>query len=187
MNNPPLPIQVDLNVIRDYVHLPTRTIFLEGAISPSSAGFLARALHILDTYPIKPISIYIMTEGGDRAAGLAMYDLIRACKSFVQIIGYGEVCSAGVTVLCAGDERILLSNTRLMIHPGSMSLELDENDQILKRAKEYNKSADKMYYILGQCMGLNVKEMYERYPRETWFSAQQAVKIGLADKVLKTQ
>lgn len=183
-NDSPIPIQIDLNLLRDYIHLPTRTIFLEGEVSPAMAVWTAKALHLLEIHPKLPISIYLQSEGGDLSSGLAIYDLIRACKSIVRIIGYGEICSAGVLIFCAGDERYCMKHTEFMIHPPTTHLDPRSAEETVRLAKVYKRSGDHYYRILGQYLGLNMKQMNRKFPRDSWFNASQAKKLGLVDRII---
>jgi ATP-dependent Clp protease protease subunit len=130
MSTPPsTQLTADLpGVIQSDVHLPTSTLFLHGEINAQMANHLAKSLHVLDLHD-RPISIYLNTVGGDRSAALGMYDLIRACKQPVLIVGYGEVASGGILILQAGDVRLLSNNCMVLVHPGysQTGYDLDEN------------------------------------------------------------
>lgn len=178
------PVAVDITVLQNHVHLPTRCIFIEGEVDFAMSNFLARALHIMDVNPKEPINVYLTSPGGDRMAGIAAYDLLQACKANVRIIGYGEVCSSAVTVFCGGDERYLLPNTRLLIHSGDTAV-ADKNDYVGTTLKEYLKSSDIMYTIIGKRLGLSLKEMKVTYSKDHWLNAKEAVKMGLADGIFK--
>lgn len=180
-----LPILPDLNALRDRIHLPTRTIWLEGEISSGLADWLSRALHLMDINPRSPLTIYLTSPGGEAHAGLAMYDLIRSCKSVVRIIGYGEVCSAAVIIFSAADERLLMKHAKLMIHAGEINTGDSPSIEIVSRAKEYAKFIDRMFKIIGVQMGLTVGQMKTRYSRDSWFDARAAIRMGLADGIVR--
>jgi ATP-dependent Clp protease protease subunit len=147
------------------------------------AGYVAKALHVLDLHH-EIITIYLSTNGGSRPSALGIYDLIRACKSLVRIIAYGDLLSAGSLILQAGDERLLMPHTRMLVHPGASQTGSDKDSNTLAYAKEAVRSRDLMYTILAERMGIGLKECLSKYDDDNWFSAKQAVRLGLADRVL---
>jgi ATP-dependent protease ClpP protease subunit len=63
--------------------------------------------------------------GGEWADGMAIYDSIILCKSYVTIISYGQAESMSSIILQAADNRLLTPNSYFMAHYGSTSLSCD--------------------------------------------------------------
>lgn len=171
-------------VLRNGLSLPNSTYYVDGPVNEQMAGNLARALHVLDSLE-SPITIYLSTPGGDRAAGIGMYDLIVACKSPTTIIGYGEVASMGVLILQAGKTRLLTPNCQLLVHSGHAQTGFDMDENIHRQAISAKKSAELVYNVIGKRIGLSGKEMATRYQWDTYLTAKQAIAAKLADGIFK--
>ena len=114
----------DLNV-----DLDTRTIFMgsigktyndfEPGVDSQMAEFFIKGMHTLNSGSSKPIKILMNNPGGDWYHGMAIYDSIKTSKSLCSIITYGYAMSMGSIILQAASERIMMPNSRFMIHFGS--------------------------------------------------------------------
>lgn len=179
----PLPL-ADLTALQSGLHLSTNHLFLEGEVSHGMSSHLARALHIM-SLGRRDITLYLTTLGGSRTASMGMYDLLRACKSHITIIGCGDVSSAGILILQGADERLLMPNCRLMMHPGSVGLSQDLDENVMRAAKDCVQERDQFYKLIGQRAGLNLKTMMELYHMDTFLTSVKAIKLGLADGLFK--
>lgn len=162
------------------MHYASRTIFLFDEINRSSASKLVMGLHILGA---GEITIKINSPGGCRASGLAIYDAIRECSD-VRAIGYGEVCSMGAVILQAAERRELMPNSTLMLHPGYSSAVFDHDENTHRTAEYAKRQRDRCCEILAEKMNLNLKQFLRRFTWDTYLTAHQAVKLGLADRVI---
>jgi ATP-dependent Clp protease protease subunit len=171
-------------LMRGGLYLPTSSYFIEGEVTPRMAGDLSRALHVLEALG-DPITIYLNTPGGDITAGLAMYDMIRACRAKTTIIGQGEIMSMGACILQAADHRVLAPNTFVLVHVGYTGTATDIPENTIRQATAYKKMSDTMYSIIARRLGLGREEMLDRFRYDTFLTAKQAVKAGLADAVMK--
>jgi ATP-dependent Clp protease protease subunit len=176
-------LQVSEQTVRGGICLATSTLFLDGTVTNEMAGMLARQLHILALID-QPVTIYLNTTGGDRSAMFAIFDLIKAVRQKTTVIGYGSVMSAGVLILQAGTERALTPNCRVMLHPGHAQTGFDLDENVLRQAKELKGETRKMYQLIAQRMGKTISEMEKEFGFDTYISAKQAVKLGLADRVV---
>lgn len=178
------PPQIDIQALLQGGICPTTsTLWVDGEVTSGMASYLARGLHAL-ILAKHPITIYLNTPGGQVDAAFGMFDLIKACPEHVTIIGYGEIASAGVLLLQAGDYRVLTKNCRVLVHPGFGSIAENMQQNIESNAKSHRDLGNMFYTEIGKSMGLNLKEMHARFTWDTWLSAKQAVKLGLADRVL---
>jgi ATP-dependent protease ClpP protease subunit len=166
-------LQVSEQTVRGGICLATSTLFLDGTVTNEMAGMLARQLHIL-----------ALIDQPDRSAMFAIFDLIKAVRQKTTVIGYGSVMSAGVLILQAGTERALTPNCRVMLHPGHAQTGFDLDENVLRQAKELKGETRKMYQLIAQRMGKTISEMEKEFGFDTYISAKQAVKLGLADRVV---
>jgi ATP-dependent Clp protease protease subunit len=171
------------SLYRDHISIITSTIFLYGTIEDGMADQLAKSLHLL-SFVKDEITIYLNSHGGSKTSALGIYDLLRDCPRQIKIIGYGTIASAAVVVLQGGDERLLMSNTEVMIHPGHASMSEETEENLARFGKQALRYRDRFYRILANAMGLELKEMYAKYGHDTWLNAGQSVRLGLADGIV---
>ena len=94
----------------------------------------------------RSIKIYIMSYGGDIDYMWAIVDIIGMSKTPVHTINVGVAASAASLIFIAGHRRIMLPNSKVIIHEGSAQMAgdavkvMDATDSYrkeLKRMKEY--------------------------------------------------
>jgi ATP-dependent Clp endopeptidase proteolytic subunit ClpP len=166
----------------DYgVHLASRTLFLFEEINRPTAAKVLMGLQVLGGDG--PLTVKISTRGGCRAAGLSIYDGMRACPE-VRAVGYGEVCSMGAVILQAAAVRELMPNAVVMVHPGYSSVAFDHDENTQRTAEYAKRMRDRCCEILAGKMGITLKQFLRRFTWDTYLTARQAVELGLADRVL---
>jgi ATP-dependent Clp protease protease subunit len=87
-------------------------------------------------------------------------------------------------ILQAADKRIMTPECRFMIHNGSVGMEATVG-QVRALSKEIEFLTQKYYKTLSVRSGVSIAQIKEMCDKETFLSADQAVKMGFADKVLK--
>lgn len=182
----------------DNLYLPTRTIYFGGTgidydntedeVNCRTVSQFIKNLHILEHKERKPISILLNTPGGSWEDGMAVYDLITKLKSPITIIGMGKLYSMGSIIFQAGDKRIMMANTAMMIHDGSDGF--IGNAKAFERwgenSKRIRQSMYKIYYnqIKKKKPRITLQEIENMCSHDTIFTAKEAVRIGLADRVM---
>jgi len=188
----------------DYgVHVPKRKIYLgssfsdeewgESGIDFYTAEKLIKSLDILESMNYEPITILYNMIGGDWYHGLAMYDVMRSCKSHITIIGFGQVRSMGTIVMQGADERVLSEHARFMIHDGEEGY-LGKPKDVINFAKESKYTLDLCYEIYYEALkdkhfkGVKKKKAIEQISKwcdtDTYFGAEDSVKMGFVDRLL---
>lgn len=174
------------------IYLPTRTIYIHGeseGITNFTASNAVKNLHILDTLGSGTITVMFNCDGGDTTIGMAIYDAILACKNHVRMIVYGQASSMGSIILQAADERIMAPNAVLMIHMGTASYE--GHPKVVDAWRNYDKLMDarheKIYLdkIKQKKPRFTKQQLQDLLEHDTLFTAEEAVEMGLADKVLE--
>lgn len=167
----------------DYgVHLASRTLFLFEEINRPTAAKVLMGLQVLGGGG--ELTVKISTRGGCRAAGLSIYDGMRACPD-VRAVGYGEVCSMGAVILQAAAHRELMPNSTIMVHPGYSSVAFDHDENTQRTAEYARRQRDRCCEILAEKMGITLKLFLRRFTWDTYLTAREAVELGLADRVLE--
>jgi len=167
--------------------LKDRIIMLQGEINDHVASIIVAQLLFLEAEnPEKDIYLYINSPGGVVTSGFAIYDTMNYIKPDVVTICMGQAASMGAFLLSSGakGKRFALPHARIMIHQPLGGAQGQATDieihakEILRMKKELNK-------ILAQNTGQSVRKIEKDTERDFFMSAEEALKYGLIDKVLK--
>lgn len=136
-----------------------------------------KALGALDT-----LNVYINSPGGSVFDGVAIHNVLarNSARKIVQIDGLAA--SIASVIAMAGDEINIAANGMMMIHdPWSVAV---------GTAVDMRKAADSLDKIRETILGTYVDrststedQLSTWMTEETWFTAEEAVKAGLADAV----
>jgi ATP-dependent Clp endopeptidase proteolytic subunit ClpP len=91
----------------------------ESGVDNAMAEFFVKGMHILETQNReKSINVIMNNPGGDWYHGMAIYDAIlnSPCPCVIKVYGYAM--SMGSVILQAASKRIMMPNSRFMIHYG---------------------------------------------------------------------
>lgn len=171
--------------------LATRTIYIGAPIDPegtmdavnaATSAAVIKGMHILDQAE-DDIHIILNSPGGDSYHGLAIYDAITKSPNRVTITAYGYCMSAGSLIFQAGDERILAPHAWMMIHEGSAGI-FDTHSNVQSAAKHFQEMYQQVNRIYSERSQLSLEKINELMTIDTYFTAEEAVKHGLADSIL---
>jgi ATP-dependent Clp protease protease subunit len=160
-----------------------RQVFLVGAVGDEMAKMVLVALSYFDESEGE-VDLVLVSGGGSESAGWAIYDAIRLAKNPVRITAFGLCQSMAALILQAADKRVLAPECRFMIHNGSVGMEATVG-QVRALSKEIEFLTQKYYKTLSVRSGVSISQIKEMCDKETFLSAEQTVKLGFADKVLK--
>jgi len=169
--------------------LKERIIFLVGPISDGMANLVVAQLLFLESEnPDKDIHLYINSPGGSVSAGMAMYDTMQFIKPDVSTLCTGLAASMGAFLLCAGakGKRFALPNARVMIHQPSGGFSGQASD-IEIHAKEVLYLKRKLNEMMALHTGQPIETIERDTDRDNFMGAEDAVKYGLVDRVLKNR
>ena len=167
--------------------LKDRIIMLQGEINDHVASIIVAQMLFLEAEnPEKDIYLYINSPGGVVTSGFAIYDTMNYIKPDVVTICMGQAASMGAFLLSSGakGKRFALPHARIMIHQPLGGAQGQATDieihakEILRMKKELNK-------ILAENTGQSVRKIEKDTERDFFMSAEEAMKYGLIDKVLK--
>mgnify|MGYP004589911885 FL=1 len=167
--------------------LKDRIIFLGEAIDEHIASLVVAQLLFLEAEdPDKDINIYINSPGGSVTAGMAIYDTMQYVKPEVSTICVGMAASMGAILLSAGQKgkRFALPNAEIMIHQPLGGVQGQAED-IKIHAEWILKTREKLNRILSENTGQPLDVIARDTDRDNFMSAEDAVKYGLIDKVIK--
>jgi ATP-dependent Clp protease protease subunit len=172
---------------------------LDTEVSEHSASLIvAQMLFLESENPDKDISFYVNSPGGLVTAGLAIYDTMQFIKPDIQTIVIGQAASMGSFLAQAGapGKRFVLPESRTMIHrvssgtPGTrgsvhvQELQFEDAKRTYEESQRINTRLTELY-VRHNTAAKTYDEMYELMKFDTFLSAQQAVDLGLADKIVE--
>ncbi len=169
--------------------LRERVIFMVGAVNDHVANLVVAQLLFLESEnPDKDISFYINSPGGSVSAGLAVFDTMEFIKPNVSTLCMGIAASMGAFLLAAGEKgkRFALPNARVMIHQPSGGAQGQAAD-IEIQAREILYLRQRLNQMLAEKTGQPLERIERDTDRDTFLSAEDAVKYGLIDKVLASR
>ena len=169
--------------------LKERIVFLVGPIGDGMANLVVAQLLFLESEnPDKDIHLYINSPGGSVSAGMAIYDTMQFIKADVSTMCTGLAASMGSFLLAAGakGKRFCLPNSRVMIHQPSGGFSGQASD-IEIHAKEVLYLKRKLNEMLAQHTGQSIETIERDTDRDNFMSAEDAVKYGLIDRVMKNR
>ena len=134
----------------------------------------------------EPITIRLLTPGGDVIAGLALFDYIKLLREEgieIIIMVVGMAASMGTILLQAATERVVSQSSWLMVHEISAGVG-GKLSEIIDEAKWNQRVQDRLLGILAERSTLSKRVIANRWKRrDWWFDADEAVEFGFADRV----
>ena len=166
--------------------LKRRELECVGEINSDSVYALCRQLRYLQGEdPDKEITMYINSPGGEISSGLALYDVMQGLSCPIHTICMGTAASMGALLFVAGKQRDILPHGRIMIHDPLISGNVGGNAlQIQEISRSLLKIREETCGILARHTGKTLEEIYEKTAKDSWFNAEEAVRFGLADKII---
>ncbi|MFQ5963297.1 MAG: ClpP family protease [Candidatus Scalinduaceae bacterium] len=168
--------------------MKSRTIVIADVITKQLAQRVIAQLLILEQEsPKEDIKIFINSPGGDADAGFAIYDMMKFVKPKVKAICAGVAASAAVIILIGAkkENRFSLENSRILIHQPSTGVHGTASD-IQIEASEILKCREKINNLIAVETGQKVEKVENDTKRNYWMSAEEGVKYGLLNKIVKT-
>ena len=139
-------------------------------------------------YNIHNVDLFMYSGGGDAFSGLALADLLEKAKKdgfHIVVHASGIIASAAVPIFVVCDERCAAPGTIFMVHetsiwkwPGNES-----HSDIISQGKLMDLLRDKYMAKMTKYSKLDLDEWLKLEAKTTWFSAEQAKKWGLVDRI----
>jgi ATP-dependent Clp protease protease subunit len=167
--------------------LEERIIFLAGVITDSVANLvIAQILFLASKDSKKDIKLYVNSPGGSVTAGLAIYDTMQYVSCDISTICIGMAASMGATLLTAGEKgkRFALPNSEILLHQVAGGVKGQATD-IEIEARQILKIKGVLNEILAKHTGQPLKKVEKDTDRDFYLSAEEALKYGIIDQVIK--
>lgn len=171
------------------VDVPSRTLFLGPETETHQSERAIKGLHLLCKTK-GDITILTQNTGGDEYSGFAIYDAIKSLKNITTMVCFGNCMSMGVFILQAATRRVLAPNCRVMMHYGTWAFEEGHVKDFERQGEEVKFLNKRMEDVLFQKMhkknkSFTMEDLRAMLRFDTYLSSTEAVKLGLADEVLK--
>jgi ATP-dependent Clp protease protease subunit len=135
------------------------------------------------------LTLVINSPGGQVHSAFALIDTMKGSAIPVKTVGLGMIASCGLLTFMAGTKgrRVLTPNTSILSHQYSWGSGGKEHE-LFARVREFELSTERMLNHYIKCTGLSEKKVRDILlpPEDRWLSAKEAVKYGIADKIVKT-
>lgn len=135
------------------------------------------------------LTFVINSPGGDMNNAFALIDTIKGSKIPVHTVGLGCVASCGLMLFMSGvkGHRVITPNTSILSHQYSWG-SYGKEHELLAVIKEFNLTSKRMLEHYKKCTGLTEKKIREVLmpPEDVWLDAKEAVRLGIADRIVTT-
>lgn len=137
----------------------------------------------LNQYPdAERIDLFINSPGGEVFEGLAIMNVLREHPAPVHVSVRGLAASIAGVIAMAGDHIQMGAGTFLMVH-GAWTIAEGNAQEMRNTANLLDKIDGSIADILAKRTGQDVKAVEKWMKVDTWFTAEEAVAAGLADRV----
>lgn len=129
------------------------------------------------------IEVQINSPGGDIFEGIAIYNTLRAHPAHITTRVDGLAASAASIIAQAGDTRVMLTSTTMMIHE-AWSIVIGPAEEMRAAADLLDQLNDQAAELYAARAGGDAQEFRQLMADETWLTPDQAVELGLADEIV---
>ena len=190
-NNSLTPVVLEerkMNVVAMDVYsrmLYDRIIYFGHEFNQDTCNLLNAQLLYLSSLDERDINIYINSPGGSVVDGLSSVDVINFIPNSVSTTCIGMAASMGAVLLSCGEKgkRFVLPHGRVMIHQVSSGMRGTFSDMKIEM-EQTERCRNDVYQLLADNIGKTFEEVEVLCDRNNWFIGQEAVDLGIVDKVL---
>jgi ATP-dependent Clp protease, protease subunit len=132
--------------------------------------------------PVAELTVRINSPGGSVFDGVAIYNALKRHDAAVTVWIDGIAASIASMIAMAGDEVVMPENAMLVLHDPS-GLVAGTASDMRAMADALDRMESGMVAAYRDKSGRDDSEIEALMQAETWLSAQEAVALGLADRV----
>ncbi|MDJ1115340.1 head maturation protease, ClpP-related [Microbacterium dauci] len=158
-------------------------LHIYGAIGGWWSGVDAEALvPEIRALDVDTINVYINSPGGNVYDGIAIRNALRSHSARIVVTVDAIAASAASFIACAGDEVIMAENSELMIHE-AWGYAIGDASDMRAAGDDLDRISANISAMYAAKAGGDAADWRDRMKAETWYSAQEAVDAGLADRL----
>lgn len=165
-----------------------RILWVAGGVDDRMSNVVQAQLMYLDSVDNLSITMHIDSPGGSVKSGLSMVDVMQYIKSDIATVNVGMAASMGSVLLGAGTKgkRSSLRFSKTMLHQTSGGAGGNIQDARIN-FHEWEKVNKILFELLGEFCGKSAEQVEKDSSRDFWLTADEAVKYGIIDEVIKTK
>ena len=133
----------------------------------------------------KSIKLLFFSPGGDLNVNNMLVDTIALSETKVIGINCGMAASAACFIYLSCHERLTLPNAQFLIHQGAGSFE-GTYDIVVSAITNYQKEIENLGKFVLSRTNIPEDVFYENFDNDWYLSASEAIKYGVAEKVIKS-
>lgn len=189
----------------------TRDIYLHSYYTEDTEGYepgveyrqattFIKNLQFLDQSPNRPILVHLHSGGGCWDNGMAMFNAIQFCQSYVSILAYAQASSMSGILFQSAPLRVMMPDCHFMVHHGTAGGGAVHPFSLKNEADFQIKACKRMLRIFAERAivgpyfkkkkSSTVQSAYAFFDKKLkdevdwYFDAEEAVFYGLADHIL---
>jgi len=163
-----------------------RLLWVAGPVNDNMSTVVQAQLMFLDSVDGSDITMHIDSPGGSVKSGLSMVDVMEYINADIRTVNTGMAASMGSVLLGAGTKgkRSSLRHSTTMLHQssGGFSGNIQDAEIDWKNWQDVNKE---LFVLLGEYCGKKPAVVMKDATRDFWLNADEAVKYGIIDEVIK--
>jgi ATP-dependent Clp endopeptidase proteolytic subunit ClpP len=130
----------------------------------------------------KDLTVHMNTPGGEVFDGIAIYQALKNYAGNVTVIVDALAASIGSVIAMAGNKVVMAKNATMMIHEGH-TVCAGNAAEMQHKAMQLDNASANIASIYAERAGGSVESWREYMRAETWFNAEETVRVGLADEI----
>lgn len=149
---------------------------------PWGGGLSAKSLSEQLAGARGPLAVHVSSSGGDVFDGLAMAEAIRAYPGRVTTYVDGLAASIASVIVQAGQQRVMAQGSLMMLHD-AWTVAAGNGEELRRQSDLLDKVSDNLARQYADRAGGTPGYWRGVMKAETWYTADEAVSAGLADRV----
>ena len=137
----------------------------------------------------KHLTFVINSPGGSVSDCFALIDTMKGSAIPIHTVGIGSIASCGLILFMSGEKghRLITPNTSILSHQYSWGTGGKEHE-LIATVREFNLTAERIIAHYKKCTGLSEKDIRKKLlpPEDVWLDAKDAIKYGIADRIVTT-
>ena len=165
-----------------------RILWVAGPVNDYMSTIVQAQLMFLDSVDGQDITMHIDSPGGSVKSGLSMVDVMDYINADIRTVNTGMAASMGSVLLGAGakGKRSSLKHSTTMLHQSSGGFSGNIQDAEVDWA-EWQKVNHELFVLLGKYCGKKPDQVKKDATRDYWLNAEEAVKYGIIDEIVKSK
>lgn len=157
-------------------------IFCDG-INQEAVKRLSASLSFATQNNITNVHLLFQSTGGSVSDGVCLYNIFKALPIDLTVYNCGSVMSIAAIAFLGAGKRKTSARATFMIHRTTASPQSASAGRLHSVAESVVLDDQRTEAILKGHLKLSPEEWTELDSRELWFSAEEAIKAGLAEEV----